>query len=266
MNALEQEYSDYIVYVDESGDHSMDDMNKLYPAFVLAFCVFSKREYLEEVVKHIKHFKFAFWGHDMTILHSSKLRKQINDFQFLNNQIKRAFFIENLNIALNKSPFEIIATAIDKRYLKESHAPSANPYDLGLEHCIREIYQFLGERKQDHKLTHIIIESRGKKEDSELEIAFQKIVNAHCFSQIVYPLKLVFADKKTNSIGLQLADLVAYPIGRFLINPEQENLAFDIVEKKLHRHPEHYGSGLKIIPNTEIETYKKRKTSDLSEV
>jgi hypothetical protein len=43
-------HGDYIIYADESGDHSMNDTNKLYPAFVLAFCVFSKKAYLEEVI------------------------------------------------------------------------------------------------------------------------------------------------------------------------------------------------------------------------
>ena len=53
----ENHYSDYIVYADESGDLSLED--KEYPVFVLAFCVFSKREYLTDVVRHIKGFKFA---------------------------------------------------------------------------------------------------------------------------------------------------------------------------------------------------------------
>lgn len=261
---IDYEHSDYIIYGDESGDHSMDDVNKLYPAFVLAFCIFSKKEYLEEVVKRIKSFKFAFWGHDITVLHSSKLRKRLDDFRFLHDQVKRSIFIQELNIAIDKSPFEIISMAIDKRYLKEAQSQPSNPYALSLEHCIKEIYQFLKNKNQNRKLTHIIIESRGKKEDKELEIAFQKIVQFHHSSQAAYPLELIFADKKTNSIGLQIADLVAYPIGRFLINPEQQNPAFEILEKKFYRYPEYHENGLKIFPS--IEPSEKRKTPDFSEV
>jgi hypothetical protein len=53
----ETSHSDYIVYADESGDLSFED--KEYPVFVLAFCIFSKREYLTDVVRHIKGLKFA---------------------------------------------------------------------------------------------------------------------------------------------------------------------------------------------------------------
>ena len=256
-------HGDYIIYADESGDHSMDDVNKLYPAFVLAFCVFSKKTYLEEVIQHIKRFKFTFWGHDLTVLHSSKLRKRLDDFQFLHDQVVRANFINELNYSIDRSPFEIVSMAIDKRYLKEQSQP-CNPYELSLEHCIEEIYQFLRDKNQYHKLTHIIIESRGKKEDDELQIAFQKIIEMRNAWQNTHPLKLCFADKKTNSIGLQIADLVAYPIGRFLINPEQDNPAFKIIEKKLRMYPEYHGNGFKIF--SLIKTPEKRKTPEFSEV
>ena len=36
-------FSDYIVYVDESGDHSLINIDANYPVFVLAFGVFHKR-------------------------------------------------------------------------------------------------------------------------------------------------------------------------------------------------------------------------------
>ncbi len=193
----------------------MDDVNKLYPAFVLAFCIFSKKAYLEEIIRLVKSFKFTFWGHDLTVLHSAKLRKRLDDFQFLHDQVI-------------------------------------------------EIYQFLRDSGQENKLTHIIIESRGKKEDDELQDTFQEIIETHDNLQNMYPLDLCFADKKTNSIGLQIADLVAYPIGRFLIDPGQKNPAFKIIEKKFRKYPEYYGIGYKIF--THATAAEKRKTPEFSEV
>ena len=38
-------FSDYIVYVDESGDHSLESINPEYPLFVLSFCIFRKDAY-----------------------------------------------------------------------------------------------------------------------------------------------------------------------------------------------------------------------------
>jgi hypothetical protein len=188
----------------------------------------------------------------------------MEDFQFLHDQVVRIAFIEELNNAIDKSPFEIISMAIDKRHLLKVSSPVNNPYQLSLEHCIEVLYEFLKEKNQLGKLTHIIIESRGKKEDDELQVTFQKILESHNALQAAYPLKLIFADKKTNSIGLQLADLIAYPIGRYLINPAQENRAFNIVEKKLRSYPQYYGHGLKVFPR--VEPSEKRKTPEFSEV
>src|SRR5262249_27903251 len=153
-----------------------------------------KKAYLEEVTKYVKSLKFMFWGHDLTVLHSSKLRKRLDDFQFLHNQSLRFNFIEELNKVINNSPFEIIATAIDKRCLYEDVIKFSNPYELSLEYCVRDIYRFLKAKNQAHKLTHIIIESRGSKEDDDLQVAFERILHAQGDLRTLYPLKLYFAD------------------------------------------------------------------------
>ena len=56
-----------------------------------------------------------------------------------------------------------------------------------------------------------------------------------------------FYDKKDNVPGLQLADLIAYPISRYVIDPERANPAFDVLETKIYkRGGKKYG--LKIYP------------------
>ena len=42
-------HSDYIVYVDESGDHSLTSIDPEYPVFVLSFCIFRQGEYAQTV-------------------------------------------------------------------------------------------------------------------------------------------------------------------------------------------------------------------------
>jgi hypothetical protein len=46
------------------------------------------------------------------------------------------------------------------------------------------------------------------------------------------PFNVVFASKQVNSSGLQLADLVARPIGLSVLRPEQPNRAFDVLRRK----------------------------------
>jgi len=40
--AVSNRFSDFIVYVDESGDHGLKTVDQNYPVFALAFCVFTK--------------------------------------------------------------------------------------------------------------------------------------------------------------------------------------------------------------------------------
>ena len=56
-----------------------------------------------------------------------------------------------------------------------------------------------------------------------------------------------FKNKKENINCLQLADLIAYPIARFIIDPTKANPAFDILEPKIYRNNEGI-VGLKIYP------------------
>jgi hypothetical protein len=62
-----------------------------------------------------------------------------------------------------------------------------------------------------------------------------------------YFKSFVFKDKKDNIIGLQISDLVAYPITRYVLDKDSVNLAFDIIEPKIYiqlgkKH------GLKVLP------------------
>jgi hypothetical protein len=48
------------------------------------------------------------------------------------------------------------------------------------------------------------------------------------------PFDIVFADKKTNLAGLQLADLVARPVGLSYIRPKQANQAIEVLKHKFY--------------------------------
>ena len=82
----ESDFSKYIVYVDESGDHSLQSIDQSYPIFALAFCVFHKRHYSEAIVPVIEKFKFNHFGHDQVILHEHEIRKRVGVFNFSGNR------------------------------------------------------------------------------------------------------------------------------------------------------------------------------------
>lgn len=224
----EERFSKYVVYVDESGDHSLESVDKNYPIFVLAFCIFHKKHYCERVVPHVEKFKFKYFGHDHIILHEREIRKEEPPFNIFGSRDERVRFIGGLNDIIQGNNFVLTACIIDKIALSTRQA-SDNPYHMALGYCLGTLYDFLKE-KEDHVLeTHIIVERRGDKEDAALELEFRRICDDYG-----YPFKLRIADKKVNSSGLQLADLVARPIGVNFLRPEQTNRAFDILKLKLY--------------------------------
>ena len=125
------EHSDYVIFVDESGDHGLTSIDDNYPIFVLDFCIFEKDHYVNVVSAHA----------------------------------------------------------------------------------------FLEEHGQHNRITHMVVERRGRREDDELELVFRRIRDGEIRRGRELGLELVFADKRVNSSGLQLADLTARPIGETCLEP-----------------------------------------------
>ena len=243
-------YSDYVVFVDESGDHGLVSIDRDYPVFVLDFCIFRKEDYIQSVVPKVEAFKFEHFGHDLVVLHEHEIRKQKQPFVFLRNQEKRRAFLDGLNVLIAEAEFTIIATVIHKQRLATTYLCPNSPYELALTFCMERTHGFLRALGQHTLKTHVVVERRGRREDNDLELAFRRIRDGNNQQGPMPGFEIVFADKKSNSAGLQLADLTARPIGRHVLNPEQPNRAWDVVQGKLYRHgarPQ-LGWGLKIFP------------------
>lgn len=244
------EFSDYIVYVDESGDHGLVSINPQNPVFVLTFCIFDKEAYRTGMVPLVQALKFAFWGHDGVVLHSREIRKSSGDFSILLNQAVRDRFLASVNYLVEHAPVTLIAAAIDKQRHVQKYQDPDNPYKIALTFCMERLQMFLNERGQGDRKTWIMVEQRGKKEDADLELEFRRIAAGGNQVGAMPNLDIRFMDKKHNSAGLQMADLLAYPVARHIIDPQQANRAFDLAEPKFRRSAtgKVRGYGLKVFP------------------
>ena len=83
------DFSDYIVYVDESGDHGLQRIDPNFPVFGLSFCIFKKADYTEQIVPAVQDLKFRYWGHDAIILHEREIRRSIGDFKLPNETFRQ---------------------------------------------------------------------------------------------------------------------------------------------------------------------------------
>lgn len=243
-------FSDYIVFVDESGDHGMVGIDQTYPIFVLAFCVFRKQEYMEIVCPAVQRFKFKHWGHDAVVLHEHDIRKPRGAYSFLQNADRRAEFVADLSTLMEAAPFTLIAAVIRKADLGQQYHAPENPYSIAMEFGLERLFKHLEGLGQADKVTHVIVERRGKREDAELELEFRRVCDGANFHNRHLPFEIVMAPKESNATGMQLADLVARPIGIKCLRPQQANRAYDILEKKFRRSPygQVQGWGLKSFP------------------
>lgn len=249
MNDTDLRYSDFIVYVDESGDHSLKSIDEGYPVFVLTFCIFRKEYYADVVTPVLRKLKFATFGHDMVILHEQDIRKKLGAFSVLGKE-KREAFLEELNFVIAKSDFTLIASVIDKYKLKEQEIKETHAYHLAMRIGLEKLYAFLLIHGQADLFTHVVCEARGASEDKALELEFRNVCNGDNSFERQLPFGIIIADKKTNSEGLQFADLSARPVGLSILRPGQSNRALKILEKKFHKNKQgqFVGHGLHVYP------------------
>jgi len=197
-------FGDYLVFVDESGDHGLAAVNRDFPLFALAFCVFPKEAYVNEVTPAVRRLKLATFGHDLVVLHEHDIRKKAGAFAKISRE-PREQFLDALSRVIEAAPFTLLAVVIDKRELQVDCAESANPYHLALQFGLERVFRMLAERGQAERLTHFIVEARGKREDTELELEFRRICEGNNGLSQALPFRLVMADKRANSEGLQIA-------------------------------------------------------------
>lgn len=229
----------YILFIDESGDHGLTKVDTAFPVFLLC-AVLVKEEDYETIRQSINSLKQSIWGNKEVIFHSRDIRKCEKEFQMLFDQeLKRKFYAE-LNKIIAGSPYNIIASAIQKdRFIQQFGKLQDDVYEVALSFVIEQAIMAL--KKINVATTLCInIEKRGKREDKNLNNHFQRIAGKGTGKLSAADIAehkptFSFKDKKQNINGLQLADLVAYPIARNVIEPNRANPAFDVLEPKIYR-------------------------------
>lgn len=245
----------HLLCLDETGDHSLARIDKDFPIFVLCGCVFEENYLKENLISKVNKLKKEFFGTKKVILHSRDIRKWQKHFWIFNDPNLRDRFYKKLDKLVSEADFRIIAVVIKKReYLKEFGPKAGDPYEVSLGFVLERFIFFLDDINENK--SKLIVESRGRKEDQDLHREYQTILGSgtHYVESKRYNLKITgidFVKKKENHVGLQFADLIAYPLAQKILFPERENLAFEVFENKFYRRfkdEDYLGYGLKIYP------------------
>lgn len=232
--------SDYLIFADESGDHGLVSIDEQFPVFALVFCILRKQDYVQQIVPAMQRLKMAYWGHDQVIFHEHDIRKEKGPFALLRTDRElRERFMAELTGLIADAPMQVIASVIDKHALKARYTTPYNPYEVALLFCLERALGVLRARGEMGKRVHVLFESRGRQEDADLELEFRRICDNGGgwgyrrvdFRQMQF--ERLFVDKRSNSTGLQLADLVARPLALRHLRPLQPNRALQALEGKV---------------------------------
>lgn len=252
MDISKPNSSKYHLYIDECGDHQLEKFNPNFPIFTL--CGFLiPGDNLKAVEADVTCVKREFFNDENVIIHSRDIRKQEKAFSILQYPEIRSRFYESINNILGQSEvYIIVCCSILKEPFVERFNRGEDVYGLSLKYLIERSIFCMDDNLHDGTLD-VYIERRGVKQDrallnyyNRLRASGTKWVTAE---RLVSRLgKFSFCYKKDNVIGLQLADLIAYPITRHILDPHAPNPAYEIIRDKIYSYK---GAvlGLKIIPH-----------------
>ena len=245
-----------IMFLDESGDHSLIKIDNQFPVFCLAGCIFDESEYQQNSKAKIDAFKIRYFNNTEVILHSREIRKCEPPFNILLNPVAKKSFYADLDNLMASLPYVILASVILKNELKNQYSDPANSYSLSLQFIMERFLYYL---EENNDAGYISVESRDPKSNTDLLATFTDIINngsgsdmhrvsAKRFQSKIQ--KMIFVTKQQNENGHQIADLAAYPIAKYALDPKKTNPAFGILKTKFRARTSGKisGYGLKIFP------------------
>jgi hypothetical protein len=243
-----------IMFLDESGDHSLDVIDPQYPMFVLAGVIMDQAYAEGKLEQSFAAFKQDLFGRTDIILHRADITRNRNGFERIAEPAFRQRFFAGLNELVASLDFKVVACAIRKdEHLARYGVAALDPYMLSLDVLVERFCFEVGEVAGGGM---IVAERRGPTLDHELELAFLnlKIQGTHYVpaAQIEQRIAgLSLRAKKDNIAGLQLADLVATPIGRGLLG-KKDLQDYEIIRSKFrtNRRGEYTGFGLIVLPKS----------------
>lgn len=221
---------DYVVFVDESGDHSLTPANPEYPVFVLALVIFRFDDYLGRFLPDLHGVKYTIFGNDAVVLHEREIRRRLGHFGGRFSSQQRSDLLTALTELVAAANFRIIHIVVDKKNFSLDEHGVRSIYHLALGEAMHKLQQFLLSMGCSSEPVPVLFESRGRAEDADLAAEFKRLLRS-----VPGGLDLQFhsVEKRANIAGLQLANLVARPLGLKYLNPLQPNRSFDALAEKL---------------------------------
>ncbi|UOK57381.1 DUF3800 domain-containing protein [Bacillus sp. OVS6] len=204
--------------------------------------------------------KFKHWnqgcydykqGNKRVVFHSRDIRKRIGPFN--PKLINYPELMEDVSNVVEKTNFKVYSASIDKAMHITKYNTPYPVYDLCLEFILERYCRSLNGKKGI-----ILLESRGKKEDAVILRYLKGLLDNgnrywdksafECISGVYFnPKWSRHHENKMSFISLELADLVSYPIHKY-VKLGVKDKAYEVIEEKISNYPNINGYGLKVFP------------------
>lgn len=229
----------YVLYLDECGDQNLSSFDPQFPIFTLCGVVVSE-EQDKALAERINALKMEIWNNTNIILHSRDIRKCQNGFEVLFDIEVKKHFIDSVNAILGDDAYIIVCCAILKEPYIRQYGKLNDVYGLSLSYIMERVVFYLDSIGKDKIELRTVIERRGKKEDKSLLNYYNQLLDRGTYwvngdRMRKYFKRFDMKWKSENVIGLQVADLIAYPITRHVLNPDGVNLAYDVLKKNIYQ-------------------------------
>jgi len=212
----------YRIYLDESGDHVLHDDLVMQQAghryLGLTGCVLTMDNYrrFHIVFEGLKQKHFPHNPDEPVVLHRTDLINCRGPFACLRDPTARAAFESDLIELLSATDILVVGVVIDKSALRREYPNPFHPYHMALDFMLQ---RYCGYLNHFNRSGDVMAESRGGHEDMILKNAYSHIYahgdmhhQSEFYKRALTSKELKVKPKTANISGLQLADLLAYPV------------------------------------------------------
>lgn len=210
----------YRLYLDESGDHTYKQLNDVASRYLGLLGVWFRQadEYVV-FADDLEKFKRDIFGarpDKPVVLHRSDIINRKGPFGILCNTAVQQRFDEGLLGVIHRAKFRMVCVVIDKQTHSEKYTSPFHPY----HYCLTAMVdRYSGWLNYKSAVGDVMAEARGKEEDLQLAQAYRRVYESGTlmFSHEHHQKALTSHDikiqaKRANVAGLQLADILAYPV------------------------------------------------------
>ena len=223
--------SDYILFLDESSE------TKTNPYLLLGGIIISRSNYKKYLIPSIQATK-SILGNSNIVFHYTDILKKQKAFKILCSDAEmNTKFWTSLRENIDETEFKVITAYTNvKEYFNEYPEFSHDIYEILFSSVINSYIHFLIKNKARGS---IVFESREETQNRKIQKHYFNILqngtNVYMPEAIdKYITTTSFTVKEENSIGLQIADIVAYNCVRYINGYQTQHGIWDILDSKIY--------------------------------